>query len=127
MQRLVHITQKVDQELQSLTRSRVVRVLVNPILQQPSNVFNPIKNIDFLRSCPTARSRVSTVVWGIVIDGSDIVQSCRPPHAKFDFIGPGGDRSQVAVSFVKDITQGWKNGWMQIHLSYRSYYFMAYK
>ena len=113
MQRLVHITQKVDQELQSLTRSRIASILVNPIRQQPSNILNPIKNIDFLPSCPTARSRVSTVVWGIVIDGSNIMQSCRPPIAIFDFIGPGSDRSQVAMGrFVKDTTQGWKNGWM---------------
>lgn len=86
----MHISQKMDKELQRLLRAL-------PLLFKPHRrIPNRAKYIRTRGALPAVLPK-DTVVGRVVIDTVDVVEGGGPAHVHADFVGPGGDGCEVAL------------------------------
>jgi hypothetical protein len=102
MQRLMQISNKVDQKLQGLIRSIILRprqsnvLIPDPILQNISNIPNCAKDVTAFLPCPPALPWKQAGLRRMIIEGTDVVKSGGPAHFKADSVGPRRYGCQMA-------------------------------
>ena len=104
VQRLMHIAQKVDEELERLrSRRRAIRRdrrrrqgAADKVGQDGADVLYGVEDVGALGARPAVRAGELAVVGRVVVDAFGVVQRGRPARAEADFVGPGGDRREVA-------------------------------
>ena len=129
VQRLMHISQKVNEELERLrrrvgsTRGRRRRRAAGKVGQDGTDVPYGVEGVDALATHPAVRAGELAVVGRVVADAFGKVQWGGPGSAVF--IGPGGDRRKVArrVAAAATIAVGTEDGadgaqdlWVEVRL-----------
>jgi len=127
MQRLMHVAHKVDKELERFLRRTIACLLIDPAFQHVGHVFYRIEDIGMTGTRPSARAGEEAVLWWVIIDGVDKVQSARPSHTTSDFIRPRGYGGEMALWLAENITNNGKDIWLKVHLRYSCNGSMAYQ
>lgn len=106
MQRHVHISQEVHEELECLVCLVIVRIpafawesrrtLFHPVLQDLSGVPDASENVYATPAFPTFISGEKTRLLRIVTHSTDVVERRRPPHLEANLVCPGRNGRQMA-------------------------------
>ena len=100
MQWLMHITNKVNEELECLLCPCVNAGggprRADKVGQDRRDVLDGVEHVTARMPCPTVSAGEETVVRWVVARGADVVQWCGPPGAETDLVGPGGHGREVA-------------------------------
>jgi len=122
----MHVTNKVNKELQCLFRNRVACFVLDPVLQHIRHVLHGIKDIGVFRSRPSMRTRKGTVSRRTIVNRGDIVHCSRPTQATFNFVCPVGYGGEMAGGLPKESTNTGKCLRLKVCLRYGCDNLMAY-
>jgi len=100
VQRLMHVAQKVNEELERLLGGGILPVrqgaAVGKVGQDGADVLDGVEDVGALGTGPAVRAGELAVVGRVVADAFGEVQWGGPVRAPADVVGPGGDGREVA-------------------------------
>jgi len=126
MQWLMHVTNKVNKELQSLFRNRVACFVLDPVLQHNCHVLHGIKDIGVFRSLPSIWTGKGTALRWMIANRIDVVHCSRPTQADFNFVCPIGYGGEMAGGLPKEFTNTGKRLRLKVCLRYGCDNLMSY-
>ena len=113
VERHVHVSDKVDQELERIGRSGVLQVatLLDPPTKDIRIVSYGTEDVYVFYAFPSLRSGEEAQFRRIIVDGVDVMHRGRPRFFTFDRISPRGDGGEGArrswILGVEDRTEVW--------------------
>jgi hypothetical protein len=102
MQRLMHVTNEMDEELERLLCSCVGVGTTggfrraDKVDQDRRDVLDAVEYVTACVSLPTVCAREETIVGRVIAGGADVVQRRGPPRVEADLVSPGGYGREVA-------------------------------
>ena len=139
VQRLVHVAEEVDEELERLERG-VGRgaAAADKVGQEGGDVLDGVEDVGALFARPAVRAGELAAVRRVVADALGVVQRGGPARAEADLVGPGGDGREVArrvaaAAVARAIAVGTEDGadggqdlWVEVRLGEGSDDFVAF-
>ena len=124
---MMHISQKVNEELECLLRRRLIgstrarrrQRTADKVGQDGADVPYGVEGVDALATHPAVRAGELAVVGWVVADAFGEVQRSGPRSAVV--VGPGGDRREVARRVAiavgtEDGADGAQDFWVEVRL-----------
>jgi len=96
VQRLVHVADKVDEELERLERGVGRRGAADKVGQDGADILYGVEDVGAIGARPAVRAGELAAVRQVVADAFGVVQWGGPACAEADLVGPSGDGREVA-------------------------------